>query len=67
MSNISLLSDHVIAYANQNDNKISNLQLQKVLYFIIGDYISEYGIDSRIKEIYDDKMEAWKHGSMARF
>jgi uncharacterized phage-associated protein len=52
---------HVIAVANEF-NGISNLQLQKIMYFALGDYIKEHGIDNVIEEIYDEPFEVWPYG-----
>ncbi|MFD2681197.1 Panacea domain-containing protein [Bacillus seohaeanensis] len=55
-------ADHVIAVSNKSANGISNLQLQKVMYFALGDYIKEYGIDSTVREIYTEPFQAWTYG-----
>jgi len=64
--NMSKLATHKINVANKENGRISNLQLQKVLYFIIGDYISEHGINEFIQDIYDEEMEAWQYGPVLR-
>lgn len=60
------LSDQIIYVGKEENKGVSNLQLQKVLYFVIADYIKENGIDSFIKNIYDEKMEAWQYGPVLR-
>lgn len=60
------LTDHVIAYSNNNNSGISNLKLQKVLYFVIGNYIRDHGIDEFIKSVYTEKFEAWQYGPVLR-
>lgn len=66
MSNMNLLGEHILGIANQKKGRISNLQLQKVLYFIIGDYIAVHGIDDFIEDTYDERMEAWKYGPVLK-
>lgn len=60
------LSDQIISIGKKENKGVSNLQLQKVLYFVIGDYIKENGIDSFIENVYDEKMEAWQYGPVLR-
>lgn len=64
--NMSKLATHIISVANKENGRITNLQLQKVLYFVIGDYIKEHGIDEYIENVYDKKMEAWQYGPVLR-
>lgn len=59
-------SNHVIALANREGKGISNLELQKVMYFAIGSYIKANGIDDLIKSIYDEPFEAWPYGPVVR-
>lgn len=66
MNNMSKLAEHIIAIANQEVDRITNLQLQKVIYFVIGDYIAANGLDSFIRDLYDEKMEAWQYGPVLR-
>jgi uncharacterized phage-associated protein len=50
---------HVINYSNENDYGISNLKLQKVLYFI-----QAYFVTSKKDHApcFDEKIEAWDFG-----
>ncbi|WP_204243427.1 Panacea domain-containing protein [Mammaliicoccus sciuri] len=64
--NMSKLATHIINLANKENGRITNLQLQKVLYFVIGDYIKEHGINKFIENVYDEKMEAWQYGPVLR-
>ena len=59
-------SKHVIAVANEHSSGITNLELQKVMYFAIGDYIAEKGIDPLVKSIYNEPFEAWPYGPVVR-
>ena len=59
-------SNHVIALANREGNGITNLELQKVMYFAIGSYIKHNGVDEFIESIYDEPFEAWPYGPVVR-
>lgn len=48
---------YCIRYTNGNDGNISNLKLQKVLYFIQGFFFAIKG-----EECFEDEMEAWQFG-----
>jgi len=48
---------HVINYSNNKDYGISNLKLQKVLYFI-----QAYFLISTNKQCFKEKIEAWDFG-----
>lgn len=51
------LSKYVIAYVHNKGNGITHLKLQKILYFIQGEYIKQYNTP-----LFDEKMEAWMYG-----
>lgn len=59
-------ADHVIAVAKKSGKRISNLQLQKIMYFAIGDYIIKNGITARLSRMYDEPFEAWPYGPVIR-
>ena len=59
-------ADQVIVLANSEVGGITNLELQKVMYFALGSYIKENGIDGFISEIYDEPFEAWPYGPVVR-
>lgn len=48
---------HIVNYVNQNGGVISNLKLQKILYFIQGTYLSTAG-----KLCFPDLIHAWDFG-----
>lgn len=48
---------HVINYSNERDYGISNLKLQKVLYFI-----QAYFLTKKRTPCFDEKIEAWDFG-----
>ncbi|WP_125567041.1 hypothetical protein [Companilactobacillus insicii] len=68
MKNMNKFAEHVIYVAhNSSKNKtITNLQLQKVMYFSIQDYIRDNGIDSELEDMYDIPFEAWPYGPVNR-
>lgn len=59
-------ANQVIALANSEVDGITNLELQKVMYFALGSYIKDNGIDEFIREIYDEPFEAWPYGPVVR-
>ena len=50
---------HVINYSNENDYGISNLKLQKVLYFIQAYFVTNKKDHA---PCFDEKIEAWDFG-----
>ena len=46
-----------IAWAEAEDEELSNLKLQKLLYYAQGHYLAERG-----KPLFADKLQAWAHG-----
>lgn len=55
---------HVIAVANDNSNGITNLQLQKIMYFAIKDYLTQNGLKAKakIEAFYNEPFETWDYG-----
>lgn len=63
MASIKELSNHIISVGKQNDLTVTNLQLQKVLFFSIGMYIRlNGGVDNLVQRTYDIPFEKWKYG-----
>ena len=59
------LANHVIAVAQENNFSVSNLQLQKILYFTLRN--SRNVLDEEIvKETYDEQFLAWPYGPVAQ-
>ncbi|MGR9047560.1 Panacea domain-containing protein [Halobacillus faecis] len=57
------LSDHILSVARQNNRSVTNLQLQKVLFFTLGLHMRRSGeIDALADEIYDIPFQKWKYG-----
>ena len=59
-------ADHVIAVSDEFANGVTNLQLQKVMYFALGEYINAHGINNIVLDIYDEPFEAWPYGPVVR-
>lgn len=57
MYNVLDICRYVINYSNSNSNGISNLKLQKILYFIQAYFLSETK-----KPCFSDRIEAWNFG-----
>jgi uncharacterized phage-associated protein len=51
------LAKYIIWFANQSGELITNLKLQKLLYYAQGWHLAHYG-----EHLFDDKFEAWVHG-----
>ncbi|MCI9531489.1 MAG: DUF4065 domain-containing protein [Lachnospiraceae bacterium] len=57
--NVLDICHHVINYSNENDYGISNLKLQKVLYFIQAYFLTNKKDGT---PCFDEKIEAWDFG-----
>lgn len=55
--NVLDVSQYVIKYSNERDYGISNLKLQKILYFI-----QAYFLIEKNEPCFDNKIEAWGFG-----
>ncbi len=57
------LADHIIAHAQNTEVGITNLQLQKVLYFTLIDSIRQKLVDEDwLREQYDSEFLVWRYG-----
>lgn len=56
------LADYIIMKANELNKPVSNLMLQKVMYFLNADYL----IHSGKSLIEDEKFERWDYGPVLR-
>ncbi|MDU1122373.1 MAG: DUF4065 domain-containing protein [Dermabacter sp.] len=50
-----------LAWADHNDANLSNLKLQKLLYYSQGHYLGEHKAP-----LFEDDIEAWAHGPVVR-
>ena len=57
MYNAIAVANHIIKYEHSKDRLISNLKLQKLLYFVQVQFFIEYG-----KPCFGNKIEAWSFG-----
>ncbi|SCT26763.1 MULTISPECIES: Panacea domain-containing protein [Staphylococcus] len=55
------LADHILHRANVIDTPITNLQLQKIMYFTLG-FMLENNRELAEEMFNNDKMEAWLYG-----
>ncbi len=51
------IAKYIVQYSNKEKYEISNLRLQKLLYFVQGQFILE-----KSKFCFEDELEAWKYG-----
>lgn len=57
------LADHVIGVAQHEKKKITNLQLQKILYFVILNGLKKGIIDYNwLENNYDENFLVWRYG-----
>lgn len=52
---------YLLALDGPEDDVVSNLKLQKLLYYAQGIYLAKYG-----QPMFEDVIEAWKHGPVCR-
>lgn len=57
MYDAQLIAKYVIHRCTQNERPISNLKLQKILYFVQAEFLVGTG-----RACFDDDIEAWPHG-----
>ncbi|MBM0064909.1 Panacea domain-containing protein [Alkalicoccobacillus gibsonii] len=57
------LAGHIFAVANETGRSITNLQLQKILFFSLGLHLRlRGGIDQLAQEIYNLPFSKWRYG-----
>lgn len=61
MVNAMLLAEYILYTCMKQGEPISNLQLQKILYFIQGKYLAQKGV-----ALFEDDFEAWQYGPVIR-
>ena len=65
--NMNIFADHIIALAQENHFPITNLHLQKFMYFTLKLAKEEKLIDEQIlKEMYNQPFEVWTFGPVVR-
>ena len=61
------LADHIIAVAQEKSLPITNLQLQKIMYFVIKFAKKEKLMDlDKLNKIYDEKFQVWEYGPVIK-
>lgn len=55
------VAKYVINKCNKIKNPISNLQLQKILYYIQGNFLAKFD-----RKLFDEDIEAWKYGPVVK-
>ena len=53
------IAKFIIRYCEQNNKRVSNLKLQKLLYFVWRDYFKDTN-----QELFDEPFCAWKFGAV---
>lgn len=61
MASMLDLSNHIIAVSNKKGKDITNLQLQKIAFFIFGFIVAEKG-RKVAEELYDLDFHRWSYG-----
>lgn len=55
------VADYFLAFANETGDPITNLKLQKLVYYAQAWHLANYS-----KPLFDDDFEAWVHGPVIR-
>ncbi|MFV0458638.1 MAG: Panacea domain-containing protein [Actinomycetales bacterium] len=55
------IANWLLVWAEQNEATMSNLKLQKLLYYAQGHYLGAHG-----EPLFDEPIEAWAHGPVVR-
>ncbi|CEN81423.1 phage-associated protein [[Clostridium] sordellii] len=55
--NVIEVSQHIINHSIENGNPVTNLKLQKILYYVQAAFLTEFK-----EECFDDDFEHWRHG-----
>lgn len=63
MLGMNALANHIIAIAKSHNLPVTNLQVQKIMFFALGLHIRKVGyIDELAYETYDIPFEKWQYG-----
>lgn len=55
--NVIGVSQHVINYSIKNNKPVTNLKLQKILYYIQAAFLTEFN-----EECFEEDIQHWRHG-----
>ncbi len=65
--NMDTFADHIISVAKENNFPITNLHLQKFMYFTLKLAKEDNIINEKIlREMYDQQFEVWTYGPVVR-
>lgn len=65
--NMNIFVDHIIAVTKENKFPITNLHLQKFMYFTLKLAKEEKIIDEQVlRDLYDEQFEVWTYGPVVR-
>ncbi|EMF48566.1 Panacea domain-containing protein [Streptococcus parauberis] len=64
---MELLANHIIAVAQEQNKEITNLQLQKIMYFALK-YAIENDVfsEEELQELYDEPFLVWAYGPVVK-
>ncbi|WP_096201877.1 Panacea domain-containing protein [Bacillus sp. FJAT-45350] len=63
MASMEELYNHIIDIANKNNLTVTNLQIQKVMFFSLGMHIRlNNGVDDLAERTYNIPFEKWRYG-----
>lgn len=61
------LAHHIIAVANSEEIPVTNLQLQKVMYFTLQKAINNESLTRKqLEEMYDEPFLVWRYGPVVK-
>ncbi|KPJ21926.1 Panacea domain-containing protein [Streptococcus phocae] len=64
---MELLANHIIAVAQEQNKEITNLQLQKVMYFALKHALQkDIFSDEELQELYDEPFLVWTYGPVVK-
>lgn len=55
------VAEWFLVWGEQNEGTLSNLKVQKLLYYAQGHYLGEHGVS-----LFDDPVQAWAHGPVVK-
>lgn len=59
-------AEHILAYSSKKGINLTNLELQKVMYFSFGEYLVKKGFNETITNLYDEKFQGWQYGPVIK-
>lgn len=62
MAGMKDLANHIIAVGKRAGLEVTNLHVQKVMFFSFGFHVRDKGLDKLALDTYDAPFEKWKYG-----